>query len=696
MCTFRLAAMAAAIAGAMTPVQATAAQQGNDGQTTTLGEVVVKGKPASALQDFLGRNIDLDQGLRATATDAAAPLASDPSVAILRNGPRTGIVQMRGLVNERVNILVDGMSLGTVNPNNFTPPLSNVMPMELDTLSVIAGITPVSSGGDSIAGTVLATTKGPSFGTKETFEPRAAGQFGVMSNGDRTSAFVNAGTTNLDTSLEFFGGRQSGGDFESSRGRVLDSGYNVLSNRLSLGRRVDSGILTLNVATQHTSDTGNPAMAMDIIRSDSDTARLRYDGRAAFGRLEVDIYHHKTDETADNYSLRPVVGTNRYYALGDRTDDGVKLKATLVKGTGTVRVGGEYLQGSWDMTQYFAAGPFAGKNMNLFRDDTRNRLGVFGEWEERISPQWNMLLGLRSDTVWSSAGAVTSWVGPPTRALDAAAFNNANRDRSDHLWDFTALATYETGQASNYQFGLARKTRAPSLLERYLWSTFNGNGGLADPTNSYFGNLDLKPEASHQISLGANWSGTNWLINPVVYYSRVTDYIQGMPATSPSGAAVLKYTNVDAELAGIEGRWKYLPGQRLKFDGSLGYTVGKNLTSDQYLLQISPLKAAFNADYAVGDSLAIRAEWQLAARQDKVALFKNELPTGGYGVLNLRGSYRLAKNTSAKFGVENVGDKFYAEHTAGLNQVANSSIAANSRVPGLGRSAYAAIELALP
>lgn len=62
------------------------------------------------------------------------------------------------------------------------------------------------------------------------------------------------------------------------------------------------------------------------------------------------------------------------------------------------------------MTQHFAAAPFAGKNMNLFRDDTRNRLGVFGEWEERLPPQWNMLLGLRSDTVWSSAGAVTNWV----------------------------------------------------------------------------------------------------------------------------------------------------------------------------------------------------------------------------------------------------------------------------------------------
>jgi iron complex outermembrane receptor protein len=691
---FRFSTLAAVIAGTLTSAQVTAAEPANEVKITTLSEVVVTEKPVSPLPDFQGRNLDIDSGIKSTATDAATLLSKEPGVAILRNGPRTGIVQMRGLANERVNILVDGMSLGTVNPNNFTPPLSNVMPLELDTVKVIAGITPVSNGGDSIAGTVLAVTKGPRFGTRETFEPQLEGQLGATSNGDGINTFVKVGAANLDTSINFFGGRQSGGDSESANGRILDSGYHVLSSRLSLGRRVDSGVMTLDIGNQRTDNTGNPAMAMDIIRSDADTVRLRYDGRVSFGRLEVDVYHHKTDETADNFSLRPVVSANRYYALGDRTDDGVKLKTTLTKGTDTLRFGGEYLQGSWDMAQYFTAGPFAGKSMDLFRDQSRNRLGIFGEWERQLSPRWNMLIGARSDAIWSSAGAVTNWVG--TRTADAAAFNGANRDRTDHLWDFTALATYEADQASNYQFGLARKTRAPSLLERYLWSNFNGNGGIADPTNSYFGNLDLKPEVSHQVSFGPNWSGANWLINPVIYYSRVTDYIQGMPAKSPGGANVLKYSNVDAELTGIEGRWKYLVDQQWKFDGSLGYTLGKNLTSNQYLLQVSPLKAAFNADYAASNSLTIRAEWQLAARQDKVAVFKNELPTSGYGILNLRGSYRLAKNVAANFGVENVGDKYYAEHTAGLNQVANSSVAVNDRIPGLGRSAYAAIEIALP
>lgn len=691
MFSYRLKRSTVAVLGLLSPMLATAADQ-TDGTATKLGEVVVTAAPVSDANDFQGREVIRNVGEKSVASDASALLANEPGVAIIRNGPRTGIVQMRGQVNDRVNVLVDDMNIGMVNPNNFNPPLSNVMPLELETLKVLPGVTPVSAGGDSIAGTVVARTKGPQFGNSENFSPRLAGQVGGMSNGNRLSTFVNASMANLDTSINYFGGYQSGNDAKSANGTLRDTGYDVQSNRLSFGRRVGNGVMSVDVGTQRTTDTGNPAMAMDIIRSDSDTARIRYEGQTSIGKLELTAYHHKTDETSNNYSLRPVSG-NRYYAVGDREDDGAKGKLTITRGSDTFRAGAEYLLGEWSITQYF---PDMNKRMDLFNDNSRKRLGIFGEWEKRLNAQWNTLLGVRSDTVWSSAGSVSNWIGSASRAVDAAAFNRADRDRTDHLWDFTALANYETEQAGSYQFGVARKSRAPSLLERYLWSTFNGNGGIGDSTNSYFGNMDLKPEVANQVSIGATWGGERWMVNPVLFYSRVDNYIQGMRGVSPGGSSVLKYTNVDAELSGFEGRWKYAITQQWKLDGWVAYTVGQNLTSHQYLLQIAPLKAAINTEYAAGSKWNLRAEWLIAASQNKVAAFKNEQPTSGYGIVNLRGSYRFTKDVALNIGIENVGDKYYTDHTSGLNQVSGSSVPVNTRLPGLGRTAFAAIEFALP
>ena len=105
---------------------------------------------------------------------------------------------------------------------------------------------------------------------------------------------------------------------------------------------------------------------------------------------------------------------------------------------------------------------------------------------------------------------------------------------------FTASA------AQAYELSLARKMRSPSLLERYLWNPSNASAGQADG-RTYIGNLNLVPEESHQINLGAAWSGTNWKLAPNLFYNVVHDYIQGTPDLSlplVMGQPVLRYTNI--------------------------------------------------------------------------------------------------------------------------------------------------------
>ena len=68
--------------------------------------------------------------LRVGATDAASLLKQVPGASVVRNGPLTGLVQLRGLSDDRVRVLVDGLSITPACPFHMDPPL-HYAPMPL-------------------------------------------------------------------------------------------------------------------------------------------------------------------------------------------------------------------------------------------------------------------------------------------------------------------------------------------------------------------------------------------------------------------------------------------------------------------------------------------------------------------------------------------------------------------------------------
>ena len=114
---------------------------------------------------------------------------------------------------------------------------------------------------------------------------------------------------------------------------------------------------------------------------------------------------------------------------------------------------------------------------------------------------------------------------------------------------------------------------------------------------------------------------------------------------------------------------------------------GKRTDVSDNLYRVAPLRASINADYATGQ-WNHRAEWQLAARQDKVSANNSETATGGYGLFNLRTSYRFDKKATLNAGIENLFDRYYADHLGGVNRVSSSVVAVGEHLPGAGRFGY--------
>jgi iron complex outermembrane receptor protein len=150
-----------------------------------------------------------------------------------------------------------------------------------------------------------------------------------------------------------------------------------------------------------------------------------------------------------------------------------------------IRLGAEYQRyrlNDWWPPVGGTMGPNTFWNLNLGQ---RDKVDVYAEQEQRWSPQWSHQIGLRLSRVHTAAGAVQGYNDALSSlwGADAAAFNAADRDRSDLNADLTALARYRPDGQALYEFGYARKSRAPNLYQRYAWST----QGMAALMNNFVG-----------------------------------------------------------------------------------------------------------------------------------------------------------------------------------------------------------------
>ncbi len=654
-------------------------------EPATLPEVTVIGAGLYTPQQVYP--LPLDSGDRAAARDTAALLDSAPGAAVVRNGQQTGIVQLRGLFGDRINVSVDGMHITPACANHMDPPLHYITAQSLAELQVIAGITPVSQGGDSIGGTVIAKSAAPRFGDAATFA--SFGRVGAGYNGSNTGddEYVQVGSANNRFSAGYAAEHQRGGNLQFPGGEVADTGYTLNNQDLTLAMKAGAGTWRLDAGKHKTQDAGTPALPMDMIRDNADTLALGYQGNAGFGTLEAKIYRHSIDHLMDNYSLRPA-GMSRMFAPATSDDSGASLATSIARGDSVLRFGAEFLQNEFDS---YSQNAVSGLRQDSIRDATRDRLGVYGEWQANLGQSWQTLAGLRQDTVRSDAADIVNRGMAPLS--DQTSFNSRNHEITDHNWDATLLARYRASPGTDYEIGLARKTRSPNLVERYIWSPSNASAGQADG-RTYLGNLDLRPEVSHQVSLGAAWHGAAWRIAPSLFYNRVSDYIQGTPIArlDSSGNPVLQYTNLGrADLYGMDGRWSYQWSETLGLRGTLSYVRGENQDNGDNLYRLAPLRGDVNLDYRRG-AWKHTVEWRLVARQDKVSAYNGEAPTGGYGLVNLRTRRQLSKAASLSAGVENLFAKYYADHLGGINRVSGGDVAVGAPIPGAGRFLYLAGE----
>jgi iron complex outermembrane receptor protein len=651
-----------------------------------------------------------------STSDAASLLQNLPGVSFYSGGGVSSLPVIDGLADDQLHILVDGLQSTPACANHMNPPLSYVAPSKVGSVQVFAGITPVSIGGDSIGGTILVNSAAPEFarsGQGSLIEGQASTFY--RSNGNAKGANLAATVADQNLSLTYEGSTAEAGDYKNGHGDTVTSTYYKSSNQeLTAAAKANGNQIVVKVGQQFIPRQGFANEQMDMVSNRATFVNLDYMGSFDWGTLEASAFwqntRHEMDLGEDKLTF-PMPMIMPMDAHGK--DLGYSLKAEIpLTQKDTLRLGNEFhgfTLNDWWPPVAGTAPMMAPDTFESINNGHRDVFSFFAEWESKWSQQLTTLLGIRNETVQMNAGNVQGYSTDPIGGYvaDATAFDEQDHARHDDNWDLTALVRYEPDSNSTYEAGYALKTESPNLYERYAWSTNLMASGMINwfgDGNYYVGNLDLKPETAHTLSVTADWHDSarkNWEIKVTPYYTYVQDYIGvNVIGTSTYGDSTfnqLQFANHNAELYGLDvsglvGLWNSNSFGTGQFKGTMGYVRGETLDTGDSLYHLMPLNARLALEQKVS-GWTNTIEWQLVDRKSRVDPLRYEPVTGGYGLVNLRTGYAW-KSVRVDLGVTNLFNKFYSLPLGGVNfddYLASGWMGKIAPLAGQGRSVDASI-----
>jgi iron complex outermembrane receptor protein len=594
---------------------------------------------------------------------------------------------------------------------------------------VMAGITPVSQGGDSIGGTIAIESAAPQF---------ARGGQGIVTHGGvsafhRTNGVVNGGNAWLSTATEnlqigYTGSYVNANNYKNGAGAMVKSTfYETQNHELQLGARRGSHLVTADLGYQRIPQQGFANARMDMTRNEAKFVNIGYGGAFSWGELDARVYYGDTRHEM-NILRDKVPGMNmpmetRGVNLGYAAQAEVRLSAR-----DTLRIGNEFRRftlDDWWPPVSKMVGSMGPETLWNVRDGRRDRFGTYAEWETRRGRGWTGLVGIRGEVVSMNTGNVAGYntsattTGSAVYAADAAEFNALDHARQDINFDLTALARYEPRATRMFEFGYARKTRSPGIYERYLWvkrsaMSVNMNGWFGDG-NGYTGNPNLRPEVANTFSATAGWRAAakdGWELKITPYYTRVQDYIDvdrcpviadgsnGCTAArfaAASGFVTLKFANHAARLYGVDASWRAPLGGnagmgRFALLGVFGYVRGENLDNGGNLYQIMPVNGLAGLEHRRGN-WSSAFDFQAVDAKRNVQAVRNELATPGYALLNLRTSYqwKLTEGAGVRLdaGIDNLADRSYVLPLGGRYWIGDKT--GRTQLPAAGRSLFSGL-----
>ncbi|WP_420238055.1 TonB-dependent receptor [Telmatobacter bradus] len=677
-----------------------------DGRTTT-ADVTLQIATASAEvrvvsdEDEAGRS--LSAGERARRHNVADLAADEAGVALRTNGELATAPVLHGMGTERNRVVVNGATVSSSCPNYMNDPLSYASSARAATVKVLAGLTPVSMGGDSLGGTIAVDSNAPVFASDQHLLIESSLTGFTRSNGQAYGGALNEWIANRHFAFGYTGTWALNEDYTDGSGHKVTSTYAQSTNHVvTLASAYGKNLFEVEGGIQNTPYEGFVNAQMDMTRNWSELVNAHFRHTFAAGTLDGRVYWqgawHGMNVGRDKITFPMAMwmpmnthGRDLGYSITWMQPLGVRHMLHLGNDMHRFR-----LDDTWP--------PVAGSGMMMSPDTfidinngRRTRMGTFAELDSKWSPKLATILGLREDTVWTNADAVSGYSS--MYASDAASFNASKRSHADPMLDVTATAHYDATPLVAIEAGFARKNRAPNLYERYAWSKMWMAAmmiGWYGDGNAYVGNVNLQPESANLLTGSLRLRGRSthaWQLKASPYVNFLNNYIDvdqiATDAYTMTTIAELQFANHAAriyggDLSGNVALWDGLKSGLGTLRGSASWLHGERTDSKTPLYQMMPLNA----------KLDFTEEWhELQAGMGVEAVDKKhnvdpnrfEQQTPGYTLFNLHASYRKGI-LEAGGSADNLLNKCYELPLGGVNEDDfQSSMEMNALAPLTGR-----------
>jgi len=569
----------------------------------------------------------------------AEELADLPGVDVRWNGSTPARPILRGLSNNEVLILENGLRTGDIS--TFDP--AHSVPLEpeaVQEVDLVRGPASIMYGPNAIGGLVNVITNTIPIASVTPI----TGTFSLLGNSvnDLYSGHLNAVWSDGTSAISI-----SGGGLHSDAISIPSASY--------------------------TDPTTNQTYRLDTIpqsfaRTYEFGAGYSYTGD--FGMIGVGVKHFQSNygipgDPADTTYKAPTTSrifqdkyTVELRALFET--DGSFIKQVRLNSNAT-----DYNHGEYPVVQDAATGVVSDINQNHFHDNGYNTTLQF--IEERMG-NWQGTLGLYSDFQNLSIDGQQP-LGPNSLSSDLAGYvyeeylasentrlQAAIRYDYNHIQTrpspsstnplFTNSDTSRVASAITGSFGIVQKLstdltatvsygrsyRAPTVQELFAY-------GSDDASQAFMqGDTKLVPETGNGIDLSFKGRFTDFSFELSPYVNFISNYIYsfntGTHNPLDTTYAVRQFTQTNARLFGIEATVTVQLVQSLALTASAGYVNASSISGDSVvpLPSTPPLKGILKLNY-LDERYSGMIEWRLATAQTRLG--DGDFPTTGYGVLNL-------------------------------------------------------------
>ncbi|MBG9998135.1 TonB-dependent receptor [Pseudoalteromonas sp. NSLLW24] len=660
------------------------------------------------------------------ALGSSESLLSDLGVDFSAAGGVSNLPILNGLMGDRVKVLVDGADVTAACANHMNPPLSYISANQITSYNVVAGVSPVSAGGDNIAGVISVNSISPQYSDSNELgwhSGYVSAKYSSVDNGRKLG--VGARLASDTFSLNYQGSFSDADSYEDGNGDVvLDTLYRAQNHSLTAAMRDDKQQLVIKLTHQKIPYQGFANQYMDMTDNTSYGAIAQYKRSFENSELEGQVNWHSVKHEMGFFSEEKT-GMMRMKTDAQDISTQLKWRIALDKNS-SILLGQEYYNYSIDdwwpgIEGSTMMGPDDYVNVN---NGKRERIAAFAEFESQINTKLWLNAGVRIESINTHVGEVQSYNDDMSmtdmddmssmesmtmsdtstdNTIAAQNFNAGDRDKTDTIVDANLLINYQITNYDELQFGLARKNRAPNLYERYSWgvSTMATTMiGWYGDGNGYIGKPDLDVETAHTLSATYIKSAKDdrWRLSTNVWYTDVSDYIDAGIVRSfnsynldNTARNIFQFTNVDAILYGAKidltaniyeskdlGNWQ--------LHANVTNTRGKRDDTNQPLYQIKPLQTQLGISQQIG-RFENALSWQWVDTKSRVDNNRFENQTDSYSLVNLS-SKATWDSLTLSAEVSNVFDEYYQLPLGGVSIAALKQDSSNGfeQLAGQGRS----------